>query len=136
MIENITKTLADFTAQTSFEDLPDNVVHETKRILLDSIGCAVGANSVQKGKIVINVARDLSGKAEATVLGSGDKVSAATAAYANGELINTLDFDNILCPGHVSPYVIPAPLAMAERHKASGKTLIVALALAHEVGAR
>ncbi|MFH1486098.1 MAG: MmgE/PrpD family protein [Chloroflexota bacterium] len=136
MIENITKTLADFTAQTSFEDLPDNVVHETKRILLDSIGCAVGANSVEKGKIVVKVARDLGGKAEATVLGSGDQVSAATAAYANGELINTLDFDNILCPGHVSPYVIPTPLAMAERHKASGKTLIVALALAHEVGAR
>ena len=39
-------------------------------------------------------------------------------------------------PGHVSPYVISAPLALAESRKASGADLITALVIGHEFSAR
>ena len=40
MATTITK-LADFIDRTNFEDIPERVIHETKRLLLDSIGCAL-----------------------------------------------------------------------------------------------
>jgi 2-methylcitrate dehydratase PrpD len=75
--------------------------------------------------------------AGAKVIGTGDKLSASAAVFANGELINALDFDVLtIPPGHVAPYVLPAILAMAEREGRSGKRLISAVAVAHEVSAR
>jgi 2-methylcitrate dehydratase PrpD len=73
---------------------------------------------------------------QASVLGTGERVSANAAAFANGELINALDFDAVLPPGHVSPYVIPGALAAAEARGASGGTLLSAVAVAHEMSNR
>jgi 2-methylcitrate dehydratase PrpD len=129
--------LAAFAAGLSFEDLPESVVHETGRTLLDSIGCALAALSVDKGKMAVSLSRRLGGEPEATIPGTGVRVSTTNAAMAVGELINALDYDALYQPGgHVSPNVIPAPLAMAEAQGASGSELIAATALAHEVAIR
>jgi 2-methylcitrate dehydratase PrpD len=63
-------------------------------------------------------------------------VSVFGAAFANGELINTMDMDPVLPPGHVTPYVLPGALAQAEKEHASGARLIEALAAAHEMSYR
>jgi 2-methylcitrate dehydratase PrpD len=130
------ETLAQFTFETDFERLPAAVVEESKRLLVDSIGCALGGLSHPKGGIGVKYA-GLQGPGapgeQATILGTGDRVSAIAAAFANGELINALDFDAILPPGHVSPYVIPCALAAAEAAQASGKNLLCAVAISHEM---
>ena len=130
---NETRELVKFGEETDFEDLPDEVRHEAKRVLLDSVGCALGGIMVDKGRFSIQFARKLGAGTESTILGTGDRVSSAAAAFANGELINALDMDAILAPAHVSPFVIPASLALAESRGASGKDLIVAIALGHEI---
>jgi 2-methylcitrate dehydratase PrpD len=56
--------------------------------------------------------------------------------FANGELINALDFDAILPPGHVAPYVVPLAMAAAEARGASGQDLIAAVAVGHEMSYR
>src|SRR5262249_42027945 len=71
-----------------------------------------------------------------SVIGTRMRRPVALACLANGELINALDHDAILAPGHVSPYVIPPALAFAEQRDASGEELIAAVAIAHEVGCR
>jgi 2-methylcitrate dehydratase PrpD len=43
METNTTAALASFIANTRFDGLPREVVHETKRILLDGLGCALGS---------------------------------------------------------------------------------------------
>ncbi|MBI2907171.1 MAG: MmgE/PrpD family protein [Chloroflexi bacterium] len=131
-----TAALAEFVARTGFEDLPPEVCEETKRTLLDSLGCALGATTVTRGKAAIALAAELGGNPQASILGASQRVSCVNAAFANSELINALEFDPILVPGHVSAFAISAPLALAEREKATGKALITALAAAHEVGAR
>ena len=138
MLTNIDK-LAEFCGETNFDRVPLTVIEETKRVLLDSLGCALGGLHHPKGSIGVAYAR-LQGPGvfdhQATILGSGERVAAVAAAFANAELINALDFDAILPPGHVSPYVIPGALATAEMMGASGKDLLVATALAHEVSNR
>ncbi len=136
MQDNITETLAKFVSQVRFEDLPKEVVHETKRITLDIIGCALGSLDLDKGRIALEFARRTGGPKEATILGTGEKVASPIAAFANAELMHTMDYCPILAPGHVTPYVTAAPIALAEVKNASGKALITAIAIAHEVASR
>ncbi len=132
----VTEALADFGVKLRYEDLPEEVAHETKRLLFDCIGCALAGHSIDKGKISVQLAQQLQGPPESTIIG-GQRVSSPNSAFANGELINALDFDPLSWPtGHISPYVIPACLALAEKLNASGKQLILAMALAHEVATR
>src|SRR5437868_12733300 len=133
------ETFAAFAADTRFEALPAEVVEESKRLLLDSLGCALGGLSHPKGTIGVDYAR-LQGPgaqgAQASIIGTGERVPAIAAGFANAELINALDFDALLPPGHVSPYVIPGALAAAEVTRASGKDLLCAVAIAHELSNR
>ena len=129
--------LAQFITDTSFASPPREVIHESKRILLDSLGCALAGGDQLKSKIGIEYAQILGGADDtATIFGSPRRSSIFGAAFANGELINALDFDAILPPGHVSPYVLPGALAVAEADKVSGEALIVAVAIAHELANR
>jgi 2-methylcitrate dehydratase PrpD len=129
--------LVKFATETRFEDLPEDVVRETKRILLDSIGSALGGLSIDKGKIAVKLAKRMNGLGEASIIGANDKVSYFGAAFANGELIQALDYDPIIFPAiHATPFVVAAPLALAEGTHASGKELIRAIAIALEISVR
>jgi 2-methylcitrate dehydratase PrpD len=133
------ETLAEFAVTTRYEDLPAAVAEESRRLLLDAIGCALGGLSHPRGDIAVKYAR-LQGPgapgAQAQVIGTSERASVNAASFANAELINALDFDAVLPPGHVSPYVIPGALAYAEAAGTAGKDLLCAIALAHEISHR
>jgi 2-methylcitrate dehydratase PrpD len=136
-LEKVMESLAKFSSELRFEDLPSSVVRETKRMLLDSIGVSFAAHASDKGRMCTAISQRLGGDPEATILGARGKVSACNAALANGELINALDYDALFIPGgHVAPYIVPAILAMAEAQDASGKDVILALALGTELAMR
>lgn len=136
-MKTLVQRLVDFASKSNFEALPADAIDESKRMVLDSIGCAFATLSVDKGKRAVRAAREMGGPAEARVIGTGDKLSLSSAAFANGELINGLDYDVLTVPpGHVTPYVLPAILAMGEKQNVSGKALISAIAVAHEISAR
>lgn len=131
------ETLAHFVEGATYEALPAEVVHESKRILLDSLGCAIAGVDDPKGRIGIDYAQIVgNGDQTATIFGSKRRSSMFGAAFANGELINALDFDAVLPPGHVSPYVLPGALTVAEADHASGRDLLLAIAISHEISNR
>jgi len=132
----IVDALAAFATGTRYEDVPASIVRQAKNVLLDSIGCALGGATTDPGKIAIAIARTLGGPPECSILGTGDKVSITNAVLANGQLVNTLDFDTVMPGGHTPPYIVPTVLAMAERQHASGRDLVVATAVALELSAR
>lgn len=134
-MDMVMEKLVGFVQETGYDDLPQEVVKETKRVLLDSLGCALCGHWMDRGKIAVRLARRLGGRAESSIIGPGDKVSFNVAAFCNGELMNTQDFDAIL-GNHIPPNVIPAPLAMAESAGASGKELIRAISLGQEISQR
>lgn len=135
-MNNLTEELARFIVETKWEGLPDPVVHEAKLLILDSIGCALGGITTDPGKMIIALARKLGGPPESSIIGTGDKVSCSSAALANGQLINTLDYDAFTPGSHTPAYIIPPALAMAESTGASGKDLILANTLGFEITAR
>jgi 2-methylcitrate dehydratase PrpD len=135
--QTYTQSIVDFVVGTNFNHLPSDVVTQAKRIILDTLGCGIGGYTLDRGKIAIDLARDLGGKPEATILVTGDKVSCANAAFANGDLFNALDADEtFLNSGHFAVPVLSAALAVAERVGTSGRDLITAFELGFEVNAR
>ena len=42
MEKSVSRTIAEFALNLKYEDLPAEVIHEVKRYLYDSIGCAYG----------------------------------------------------------------------------------------------
>ena len=126
---------ANFVDRTNFEDLPEKVVSETKRLILDTLGCALAGVNSDKGKWAIQFARAyFKGEAQASVIGYGDKLSALGTAFVNAELINALDYD--ASGKHLPPFVMPPALAVAEMRRLSGKEFITAFAMANEIGIR
>ncbi|MCC6473611.1 MAG: MmgE/PrpD family protein [Burkholderiales bacterium] len=136
MGNGILEALARFAVETGWRELPASIVRQTKHVLLDSIGCALGAATTDKGRMNAALARRLGGSPQASIIGLGGKVSCDHAALANGELMLALDFSNIMGGGHDGAYVIPAVLAMAESAGASGRDLIAATAVGLEVASR
>lgn len=137
MGKTLTEILADFACDVEFAELPPEVVEDCKRVLLDSIGCGLAGVEEPKGRIGVECARLIGGPdGDATMFGTPYRTSAFGAAFANGESINALDFDSVLPPGHVAPYVLPGALAIGEVARSSGRRLIEAVAVSHEVSYR
>lgn len=131
-----TNEMVDFVMRTRFEDLPKEVVHESKLVILDSIGIALAGIKSEKGRYGITLAKKFGGPPESAVLGTNTRVSCGAAAFANGELMNALDWDAFPLPTHAPPVVIPPLLAMGENTEASGKDLILGVALGFELSRR
>lgn len=134
---NLIEQLAAFATDTTFSTLPTNVVEECKRDILDAIGCALAARGQSKAEKGIACGLRIGGTdGPATIIGTGQRSSIFGAAFANGEMISTLDADSVLVPGHVSPYVLPGAFAVGEASHRSGKDLIAAVAVSHEMSYR
>lgn len=129
----VTADIVRFARGLRFADLPASVVHACKRYILDTLGCAVAGHQTDKGRIAAAAIGALGGTAQARILGTGERVSANHAAFVNGELTNALDYDAI---PHIPPFIVPPILAVAEQNRVSGKSLILAVVIAHEVAAR
>ncbi len=134
--QGVTKSLADFIAGVAFNDIPSEVVHQVKRVIFDSIGCALGGHSSEKGYISRKVAKALGGNPEATIIGSGEKNSVANAAFTNANLGNAIDIDDTILMTHPAVPVVMGALPLAERGKVSGKDLITAVAVGYDVAIR
>src|SRR6266481_1479188 len=86
--------LADYTSALRFEDLSRDVVHEVKRRVIDSLGCALGAWEEKPFVIARRVAADFSAKHGSTIIGTDHKAPPDWAAFANGCAIRYFDFND------------------------------------------
>ena len=130
---SVSHQLARYARRIKFSELPDNVVHQAKRCLLDAIGCAIGAYDSPGRPICESVIEEMGGKPEATVIGSGLKTSAMNAALINSFMVRYLDFSDVGGGGHNSD-AIAALLAVAEARGNSGQEFLTALVLSYEIG--
>ena len=134
--EGITQALAEFAAQVKFEDIPKEVVHQTKRVIFDSIGCTLGGYSSEKGYIARNFVKKVGGNPEATIIGSDTKNSVINAAFANANMGNGIDIDDTIMMTHPAVPTLMGALPLAERDKVSGKDLITAVATGYDIAIR
>ena len=132
----ITAIMAQWAAGLKFEQLSlsKDAVHQAKRLLLDSIGCALGGYQQHDVMIALEVLSEIAGPSGATVIGSGRQMDVVSASLANALMIRCMDYNDIYWkqdPSHPSD-IFPAAMAAGERAGSDGCELIVGLVLGHE----
>lgn len=135
----IVDRMSAYAGQLRYEDLPPEVVRQAKRLIIDTIGCALGGYGGEPPQIARNIAGTVTSAQPATVMVSGARTSPDLAAFANGAAIRYLDFNDGYTStgesGHPSDS-IAAALAAAELMHRNGRELITAVVLAYEVFCR
>lgn len=136
---NPTDTVIQFIAETRFDDLPQEVVHQAKRCILDGLGALLAGVNTPVGRMMSAfAARHFAGH-EATIVGSGRKASPVGAVLANGFAANALDIDDgyRLVKGHPGACVLPVLITAAEMVPAlGGRDFLTALVIGYEVAIR
>ena len=133
-----TEHLSDYTHRLRYADLSPEAIHQVKRTLIDTLGCAAGAFEGEPAVIAQRVASRIKGEPPARILGSSQRTSLDFAAFANTVLVRYLDCNDTYAArgtGHPSD-MIPAVLAVADGHRADGRAVITAIVAAYEAFCR
>jgi len=102
------------------------------------MACALGAYNTAAAQAVRRYAIEKGGRADATILGTEQKVPAGLAALVNGTMIRYLDANDIFimsrggASGHCSDGT-PGLLALAEQSQRSGAELLTCLVASYEL---
>ncbi len=134
-VSKLTRDFCAYIADAPGKKLPAGVAEKTKHHILDTIAAMVTGADLKVGRIAIGYTRGQGGAKEALVVGTKLQTSAVNAALANGMLAHADETDDSHQPGYSHPgcVVVPAALAMAERHNRSGEDLLRAVALGYDI---
>jgi 2-methylcitrate dehydratase PrpD len=138
------ETLA-FVHGLTFAALPDDVVAQARRCLLDLIGTAAAGSTTRAATIANAYAAGAlgAGAGGARILFDGRRATIAGAAFAGGTTIDAVDAHDghVLTKGHAGVAILPALLALIDavpegaRH-ADGREFLSTLVLGYEFGTR
>jgi 2-methylcitrate dehydratase PrpD len=140
---SLTAYVARFITETKASSIPADVMHLGKRSMLDGIGLAFAGNAAESGHIVRTHLKSLGlPRKGATVIGTGMKVPARFAAFANGIAIHADDYDDTQLAvakdrvygllTHPTASVLPVVLALGETGNRSGLDVLTAYQVAVE----
>jgi len=135
---SLSHQMAAFALNLKYKDIPAAAVHEAKRFILDSVGCALAAVKNEDMQAMYRFTEKLGGTPEATVIGTGAKTNAPNAALMNCLLTRALDYNDIYWeqdPSHPSD-IIGAALAAAEANGKNGRDAMIAIMIAYELELR
>ena len=137
-MQSLSHHMAEFALDLDYDNIPAQARKESKRFLLDSLGCALAAIQNDDMQAIYRFTQKLGGAEEATVIGVDWRTNAPNAALMNGLLIRALDYNDIYWvqdPSHPSD-LLGAALAAAEVNHRDGRELIAAIVLAYELEMR
>jgi 2-methylcitrate dehydratase len=135
---NLAEKLSDYVHSINYDSVPENVIHETKKRIIDSLGCGIGAfneGPVKISRRVAEASRDLQGS---TLFGTRKRTSPDLAAFVNGIMVRYFDYNDTYLskePAHPSDNIGPC-FSVAESEHATGKDLLLSIILAYEIQCR
>jgi 2-methylcitrate dehydratase PrpD len=136
----VTGEISRFCSEIRLEKLPPAVVERARFLVLDLVGNIVRARHDAESTGAFLAAARAMGLAagNAGVFGDAARYTPAGAAFLNGALGHSLDFDDTHAAGSLHPGapVIPAALAAGEMAGASGADVLAAIVAGYEVTCR
>jgi len=127
--------LAAFGAALEYGDLPPEVATSVRQRMLDTVGLCLAACPLPTSASARAVAEGWRTTGGATTIGSERPLAASAAAFVNGVLAHSLDFDDTHLPSvlHPSASIVPAVVAVAEECGATTHRALAAAAVGYEV---
>jgi len=136
----ITKDLSTFTANITLETLPSEVADRARFLALDLVGNIVRArHDAESTSAFLGMARSLGMTAgNSGVFGDAARYTPLGAAFLNGALGHSLDFDDTHAASSLHPGapVIPSALAAGEMVGAPGADVLAAIIAGYEITCR
>ena len=134
----VTEMLTRFAVETTYNDMPRELVTIAKERILDTVGVMIGGSVEKCTGIALDLVEDIGGRAAVSVLCHKIKTSVPNAAFVNGIEAHALDYDDtsITGIGHISSVVLSAVMATAYDLSASGRQVLEAYIMGYEVEAR
>ena len=136
----LTRDITEYVVNIRYEALPIEVVRRTKNHILDILGVMFPPSTLERGCIALEeIAKEVGGKEESTLIGFGGKVPCWMAAFVNGSLCHPMDYDDTIDEfiNHPSSNTFPTALAVAEKvGNVSGKEIIAAVAMGIDLNVR
>jgi 2-methylcitrate dehydratase len=86
-MSTIAERLAEYSTSLHYRHLPGEVVHLAKRMIIDTLGCAIGGYTSEPSKIARDLAGTVTSTQPCTIIGSGQTSSPDLATFANGVMI-------------------------------------------------
>lgn len=140
----LTDYVGKFVVNTTYEDIPADVIELGKKSILDGLGLALAGSRAQTGTICRKYLQELGACAgQSIVIGSELKTAPRFAAFVNGVSIHADDFDDTQLSAakdrvygllvHPTVPVLPSVLALSQRGNISGKELMLAYHIGVEV---
>lgn len=129
--------LSQFISQSSRMPIPDAVLREAKRALIDYLGVALGAIDDDAVQAVRQVVKRWNAQGDAQIF-LGAKTAPALAALVNGTMSHAADYDDThpAGAGHPSGPCWSAALAMAQAYHADERATLIAFITGFEVMAK
>src|SRR5882724_8879137 len=146
-VEGVTQYVAEFVVGTTAAQIPADVLELGKKSILDGLGLALAGSVGESGTLALKYLRNLGLQNSGTrVFGSGMKVPARFAAFANGVFIHADDFDDTQLASakdrsyglltHPTVPVLPPAFALCEVGRRTGKDLMLAYHIGFEVACK
>lgn len=134
-----TRGIAEFVSGLRYEAIPDEVVSRIKLLILDSLGCALYGASLPWSRILQDTLQSVDATRDCAVWGTARRLSAPHATLVNGTQVQGFELDDVHRAGvlHVGAVVLPALLALTEKHRRlDGREFITAAVAGYEIGPR
>ena len=132
------ENLAQFVAQTQWEDVPEPVQRQTKLVLLDTLGVILAGSERPEVCQMRGVLAATTGSG-ATIYARGcSETDPRTAALLNGVAGRAVELCEglRLTSGQAAMQVLPGVLAVAEHARRSGREMLTAFVLGYDVAGR
>ena len=134
----LAQQIAEFATASTFDQLPPDVVESVRHRVLDILGICAAALPLSTSGAAQAWVSEQGGTPQARAIGLDERVPAANAAFVNGVLAHSLDYDDTHLPSvlHPSASIVPTALAAAEASGADGRATIASIAVGLEVCVR
>ncbi len=134
----ITEQLVKNVINTSYENIPPNVIEHAKRSMFNWLGVAIGAAYHPSTDMLLAVSKEVESSPQVSLLGRHEKVDLLTAALFNGMTSHIFDYDDTHLDTihHPSGPVAPVVFALGEKYDLSMRDLLRAFVLGVEVELR
>ena len=136
--KSVAEQLAEISVKLRLKDIDKRTVENAKIFILDCLGCMLSGSQIQSAKSVREAIAGIDTGGECTLVGTGQRANAMLAALANGLAGHSQDYDDDHREGtqHASVAVLPAVLALAEKHGKSGEDALLAYIIGSDVTIR
>src|SRR5262249_28529088 len=131
---SLVSSIAEFVHGTGFGDLPETIRRIARQHVLDTVGCCLAAVRMETSRSIASYLMSEGGTGQATAISIPRRLPAPQAAFMNGLLARSLEFDDMAMPDlHPSGAIVPLVLALCEWQRASGEQAILAYVIGLEL---